>query len=297
MEKPQIELRTLNSCTFDEALALWNGGFSGYYSDMSRTLPAHTAYLGQASIQPQLSVAAFIAGKPAGFVLIGMREIHGRKSAWNAGTGVLPEFRGLGIAKTLMQETVRRLREEGVHTAALEVVTKNAGAIAAYEHAGFRKTDELIGLRREGAFAQIPFPRSGKAEYTCRKGNPAEVAGLSFYRENIPWMSQWYNWTGGEAIIIHDRSGHAAGYALRRCHYGDHGGLASVELSHCEAAPNREDAGDVVRFALSCAFGPFDAAIVRSTSNLPQSSKLAVQALLEAGFTTVYEQYLMMAEL
>lgn len=297
MEKPQIELRTLNSCTLDEAVALWNGGFTGYYSDMSRTLPAHTAYLGKVSIQPQLSVAAFIADKPAGFVLIGMKEIQGRKSAWNAGTGVLPEFRGLGVAKTLMLETMRRLREDGVHTAALEVVKKNAGAIAAYEHAGFRKTDGLIGLRQEGAFQQVPFRRSGSSEYICRKGHPAEVAGLSFYRENVAWMSQWYNWNDGEALLIHDRSGHAAGYALRRCHYGDHGGLVSVELSHCEAAPDREDAEDIVRFALSCAFGPFDSAIVRSTSNLPQSGKPAVQALLEAGFTTVYEQYLMIAEL
>ncbi|MBP1988544.1 GNAT family N-acetyltransferase [Paenibacillus eucommiae] len=297
MERPQVQIKSLSECTFNETLELWNNGFQGYYSDMTQSMPGIISHLGNASIHPGLSVAAFVEGKPAGFVLTGIKEVNGIKTAWNGGTGVSPEFRGMGIAKALMKEMVHKLREEGAHIATLEVVSKNVGAIAAYESGGFESVDGLTGMRHEGAFAEVPFRRKSSTPYSYHTGKPNEVSGLSFYRDKAAWMTQWFNWNGGESILVYDSKGEAAAYVLLRRSYNDDGSVSSITISHCEANPQREDADEVVRFALARAFEPFNLSFVRATDNLSLSSTFAVEALVEAGFTQVYEQKLMMIDL
>jgi hypothetical protein len=48
---------------------------------------------------------------------------------------------------------------------------------------------------------------------------------------------------------------------------------------------------------MEAAFGPLDIDCVRQTDNLSMSDPAATEWLEEAGFETVYTQYLMIAEL
>ena len=50
---------------------------------------------------------------------------------------VLPEFRGLGINKLVMDELIDWSKKRGIKEFRLEVYTENKGAIRAYEKAGF----------------------------------------------------------------------------------------------------------------------------------------------------------------
>lgn len=43
MPNRDLEIRRLNTCTFDEALQIWNEGFEGYLVDMTRSLDAYIA--------------------------------------------------------------------------------------------------------------------------------------------------------------------------------------------------------------------------------------------------------------
>ncbi|MFK7695537.1 GNAT family N-acetyltransferase [Paenibacillus sp. HJGM_3] len=314
-------IRPLNECTLDEAVALWNEGFSQYYSDMTQTVEKFTIYLGTKRINPTLSVGMFIDGKPAGFVLIATRSVNGKLIAWNGGTGVSPAFRGMGLARPLMKAAVDNMRAAGVHTAYLEVVSKNVKAIAAYEGAGFRIVDDLIGMKREGALsgagagdgagdadgagagvgALAGFAAAGSdsGAYAVQPGRPAEVIGLPFYLPHVPWSGQWFQLQthGGESLQVLDReTGAAVGYALFTRHYNDLGELSSIVLHHCEADPAREDGGAIVRAALAHAFGPPDREIGRSVDNLRASNPPVLAALSEAGFATLYEQKLMVME-
>ncbi|RED89263.1 hypothetical protein [Cohnella phaseoli] len=64
-------------------------------------------------------------------------------------------------------------------------------------------------------------------------------------------------------------------------------------LPHCEANPAREDGRDVVRFMLGEVYGPYDAPIERMPHYLRSTNEAAMEALAEAGFEKVFEEYLM----
>lgn len=45
------------------------------------------------------SLAIYVDGEPAGFVMNGVRDVDGKKLAWNGGTGIAPVFRGQVLAE------------------------------------------------------------------------------------------------------------------------------------------------------------------------------------------------------
>lgn len=248
-QEPSYTIRTLNECTFDQAVELWNGGFSQYYSDMTTNVEKFMIYLGTKRISPKLSVGLFVGDRPAGFVLIATREVDGKLLAWNGGTGVHPDFRGMGLARPLMRVAVDNMHAAGVHSTYLEVVTKNVKAIAAYEGSGFRVVDDLIGLKRAGSFESVPFAIEAGSDgaasstagigYSVIYGKPAEVIQLPFFLKHSPWSGQWFQLqsSGADSLQVLNAAGEVAGYSIFTRQFNDNGELSSISLSHCEAAP------------------------------------------------------------
>jgi N-acetylglutamate synthase-like GNAT family acetyltransferase len=95
-------------------------------------------------IDLQLSFLADNGEKFVGFALFGLRG----REAWCGGLGVVPNFRGRGVAQQLMLEFVSRARECGVTKLRLEVLTKNTSAIRLYERVGLKVTRDLLILER-----------------------------------------------------------------------------------------------------------------------------------------------------
>lgn len=292
----ELSIRTLSDCTFEQTLELWNVCFSEYYSDMTKTLDQLIAYFGELGIRPDLSLAAYLEQQPAGFVMIAAKKVNGQIWAWNGGTAVNPRLRGRGIAKTMMKEAVHRMREYGVDTALLEVVAHNARAIAAYESVDFRTVDRLVGLKHAGTSGNAPFGRASVTGYSARVGHAAEVAKLPYYRSMSGWTGQWFNLSEGNSLLVCGTEGRIVGYALFKRKYDDAGNLSSVVLYQCEADPDRRDADDIVRFALTKVYEPFESRFERFAENLRATNVYAVAALKEAGFETLYEQKLMVLE-
>ena len=58
--------------------------------------------------------------------------------------GVHPEFRNMGIGKTLLLHALRGFREVGCMFANLEVTVQNTAAIRLYERYGFQKVETLF---------------------------------------------------------------------------------------------------------------------------------------------------------
>lgn len=58
--------------------------------------------------------------------------------------GTLPEYRGRGLAKSLLERLHDKMRERGAAVCFLEVRSRNAAAIALYEKSGY----ERISVRR-----------------------------------------------------------------------------------------------------------------------------------------------------
>jgi ribosomal protein S18 acetylase RimI-like enzyme len=86
---------------------------------------------------PSMSVGAFSGGRLVGFIFNGVRQWGGRSTAYDTGTGVVPEFRKMGATTGMFTETVEVLRAEGIEQYLLEVIKDNDPAGDLYRKQGF----------------------------------------------------------------------------------------------------------------------------------------------------------------
>jgi len=103
--------------------------------------------------------APISAGFMPGFVWVEDGRIVGnatlqRTPAWGQGwtignVAVLPEYRGRGIGRQLMETCLAHVRDRGGEWVALEVRADNAAARRLYLNLGFRQTGAVVQLRRE----------------------------------------------------------------------------------------------------------------------------------------------------
>ena len=69
--------------------------------------------------------------------------MNGDLTAYDAGTGIIPDFRGQGLAKSMFDHALPKLEARGVKRFLLEVLQRNEPAIKAYQKSGFEIVREL----------------------------------------------------------------------------------------------------------------------------------------------------------
>ena len=72
--------------------------------------------------------------------MTGLGEWNGKPTAYNAGTGVVPEHRGRKLTQRLYAFMLPKLRESGIEQCLLEVIQQNEAALKTYQKIGFRIT-------------------------------------------------------------------------------------------------------------------------------------------------------------
>ncbi|WP_347157738.1 GNAT family N-acetyltransferase [Pontibacter chitinilyticus] len=136
--------------------------FADYVVPIQLSWEQFQAKVTREGITPSFCVAAFAGEQMVGFILTGLGEWQGKPTAYNAGTGVIPAFRGQHITQQLYQFLLPKLRESGVEQCLLEVIQENAPALKSYQHTGFhitRSLDCFRGLKNELLF-QVPPPEA-----------------------------------------------------------------------------------------------------------------------------------------
>ena len=83
------------------------------------------------------SPGLYDGGRLVGFTLIGIDRWGDRPTAYDAGTGIVPEFRNKGWAPRMLVHALPGLRERGLERFVLEVLQQNEPAIKAYRKSGF----------------------------------------------------------------------------------------------------------------------------------------------------------------
>ncbi|MEJ8544249.1 GNAT family N-acetyltransferase [Brevibacillus borstelensis] len=282
-----ITIKRFPECTLSEITEAWNRGFEGYYFPVAMTVESLMQRLGTEGYTASLSVVAFANGAPVGLVASGVRTVGGKKVAWNGGTGVATEYRRQGVAKSLMEATLALYREAEVQLATLEAVSQNDKAISLYRQLGYEVIDKLLFWQHNEAFAiEHPFGDPASFPYRIRRGVPQEAASLSFYPASTPWQNQWQGLRDGEAAFVEDDTGQTVAYALYKRTWDEEGKLASITLRQCAYQPDREDAEEIVRFALAHVYAPFDYTCRRGTFNFPASQETVLRVLEQAGFAS-----------
>ena len=92
------------------------------------------------NIDFELSPAAFSNGRIVAFVFTSLACYDGKLTAYNGGTGVIPDFRGQRLTSRLYKFIFPLLQQNSTDQCVLEVLTTNHRAIRTYERIGFKKS-------------------------------------------------------------------------------------------------------------------------------------------------------------
>lgn len=92
------------------------------------------------------AVGVVLGDSIVAFTLNGLGTWKGRKTVYDAGTGVLPSFRRLGLGRKMFDESIPYFIDRGFEQYLLEVITTNSKAIRMYEKLNFSPTRKLALL-------------------------------------------------------------------------------------------------------------------------------------------------------
>ncbi len=143
-----ITYRLLSAADFDSLFECFLDAFSDYEVDMRTSREQFEQRLERDGVRLEMSVGAFDEEKMIGFYINALGEWQGMQTAYDAGTGVIPDYRRQGVAEELFAFMAPRLKEVGVEQYLLEVLTVNQRAEALYRKLGFIDTRRMAVFRR-----------------------------------------------------------------------------------------------------------------------------------------------------
>ena len=102
-------------------------------------------------LSPEYFLVAEVSGVPIGYVSAVARP---GGLAHLTSIAVHPNYRRLGVAKTLLKTLIGRLRDGGFRRLTLEVRVSNQAAIALYHSLGFKPSSRIPSYYEDGEDAQ-----------------------------------------------------------------------------------------------------------------------------------------------
>jgi GNAT superfamily N-acetyltransferase len=136
----QPEFVSASVVSLEAFAALYSQSFADYFYPMTQTVEGLAARIRAEHLDLYHSVVMQIAGEAVGQVTLGLRARDG----WCGGFGILPRWRGAGLAAPLFAAFVTRARMAGATRLTLEVLTRNTRALKVYTGAGMRVTRDLL---------------------------------------------------------------------------------------------------------------------------------------------------------
>lgn len=113
--------------------------FKGYFVRMPEGVDFWQNRFNNSRVDLSLSWGVFDKDNLVGFVIHGIDYLDETLTAYNAGTGVLPNYRGKGLVDKMYKFGRPRLMERGVECCILEVIDQNQRAIKVYKRIGFKE--------------------------------------------------------------------------------------------------------------------------------------------------------------
>lgn len=191
-------------------LEVFNAGFSDYLVPLRLDEAALRAHLHENDIALDRSPVA-LADEPAAFALLGIRG----DDAWIGGMATVPAQRRNGLARQMLDAAIESARAAGCTTVWLEVVDRNAAAVALYRARGFAQVRDLVVW-------SLPAPdRPGEAPRSVEEREAQAWIG-AHREEREPWQRAEGTLVrlreDGATLrgLVLERSGQVAGAAVYR---------------------------------------------------------------------------------
>lgn len=132
-----MQIRQLTEQDIPDLLKAINGSFADYIVPFQLNAEQLQFKMQSETIVPEWSIGVFEDKKMIAFIMHGVRTIDGKTVVYNAGTGVLPDYRGQGLVGKMYNYLQPFLKDYQVSQLVLEVIESNRSAIRAYEKNGF----------------------------------------------------------------------------------------------------------------------------------------------------------------
>lgn len=132
--------------------------FSDYSVDMRMSQQQFEQRLVRDGVQLEISAGAFDGNRMIGFYMNAPGVWLGQQTAYDAGTGVVPDYRRQGIGSELFDFMVPLLKQAAFTQYLLEVLSNNHSAVALYKRLDFSTTRQLAVFRRS---EPLPFTEDG----------------------------------------------------------------------------------------------------------------------------------------
>lgn len=139
--------RLLTTADFHPLYECFLEAFSDYQIDMQMSDEQFRQRVVRDRVELESSAGAFDGDRMIGFYMNGRGAWDGKQTAYDAGTGVVPDYRRRGVAEELFDFMVPQLKERGITQYLLEVLTSNERAVALYRKIGFEEVRRLAVLR------------------------------------------------------------------------------------------------------------------------------------------------------
>jgi GNAT superfamily N-acetyltransferase len=269
-----------SSVSLEEYAEAFTAGFGGYSVPLTLDAPKLSRKIRLEQCDLHHSLIAYEGDERAGVAVLAIRGAAG----WCGGFGVVPERRGRGVGRRLMEELLKSARAAGVRRLTLEVLADNTAARRLYEGAGMRVVRNLFVLERdaESVAPEGGAPEGGALEETATAELLPHYARLHMvapaWQRDLPTMLAGRS----RGLRLGPRERPRA-YALLS-EPGD-GKTYITDLAAADAASARELSSGLARVAAN--FGVI---------NEPEQS-LFVEPLVEHGFAVAHRQYEMAMEL
>jgi ribosomal protein S18 acetylase RimI-like enzyme len=187
-----LEYRTLEESAIPEVHQCFLDAFSDYIVDIRTSETMFRELNALRAVDYGLSLGAFIGKRMVGLTLNAKDQWNGKWTAYDAGTGVIPAFRGRGISRGMMQKAFELLAAQSFENYVLEVITRNEKALKLYQSLDFQITRRLECLVLKGAL-QL---RVDQRDHAVRDVRPDEIRRLeeAFLAEaKYGFLPSWQN--------------------------------------------------------------------------------------------------------
>ena len=148
-ENSSFTCKFLNESYFQELLQTFLAAFSDYPVPFQHTEEQFRRHLLGNAVDLNFSVGCFAGQKMVAFTLNGFGPWNGRPTAYDSGTGTIPEFRRRGAGRAMFEFMIPVLYKRGTRQILLEVITDNEKAVNLYRALDFKETRKLLVLKAE----------------------------------------------------------------------------------------------------------------------------------------------------
>jgi ribosomal protein S18 acetylase RimI-like enzyme len=136
----QSALRSLENTSLPTIVQALTQSFANYFVPLPTSVEYWQDRYHAARVDYTLSFGLFEEEALIAFIINGIDDFQGHKTAFNTGTGVLPSHRGQAAVDRIYAHAIPLLRKVGIQKLALEVITQNERAIRVYQRIGFKIT-------------------------------------------------------------------------------------------------------------------------------------------------------------